>query len=223
VYQLNTAAVSLSRRELHDATRHTTNLHDYVGSVLQRAYLSSSYFFTTWSEFCFPLQQPCQRHPDRFFISTSYRTVSHETQHLPTTHDLQQTYTSNGLVGCVHSKYYLTKQTSLQHVSTSAHQYMCIKSKFGPAVSSRKVPKKFHAPNIDVQLEAEPVRTAYKPTRWVHINNVYYTGRFDCRRTTRRTADEIVAAGRPTTLSVPQDSVLLSPLLDTPSVVFRCI
>ena len=120
-------------------------------------------------------------------------------------------------------KYYLTKQTSLQHVTTSVHQYMCIKSKFGPAVSSRKVPKKLRAPYTDEHFEAEPVRTAYKPTRWVHIKNVYYTGCLDCHRTARRRADEIVAVGRPTALSVPQDSVLLSPPLDTPSVAFRCI
>jgi len=48
--------------------------------------------------------------------------------------------------------------------------------------------------------------------------NEYYTGRFDCCRTARRTADGILA----TMLFVPQDSVLLSPPLEIPSVVFRC-
>jgi hypothetical protein len=77
---------------------------------------------TTRHEFRFQLQQPCQRPLHRFFMSTSCCKVCYETQHLPTPCDLQQPYTSSGLVGRVLSKYYPPKQTNRQHgIHTSIH------------------------------------------------------------------------------------------------------
>ena len=175
---------------------------------------------TAWREFRFPVQ-PCQRPPDRFFISTSYCKVSHETQHLPTPYDLQQTYTCNGLVGCVHSKYYLTKKTSLQHIRTSIH----VPSR--DDLGQLSLPENFRKSTTShIQMSSLKRNPPVQPTNQFAectlaiciIQGVLITaGPLAVERI------KSLLHGDRRSRPFRQDSVPLSRPLETSSVVFRCI